>query len=90
MKLPPKAVVSLSLALHELATNAAKYGALSTSRGRVAISWYHNTNTNVLRFEWREEGGPAVMPPVQKGFGSTLVERLLVAELGGKSESFTT
>jgi PAS domain S-box-containing protein len=82
--LPPKAVISLSLALHELATNAAKYGALSVPKGRVSISWqYEPIVSPFLRLTWKEAGGPEVLIPDRKGFGSTLVERLLAAELKG-------
>lgn len=56
--LPPKAVVSLSLALHELATNAAKYGALSVSTGHITVSWDYERSSSHLRLQWREEGGP--------------------------------
>lgn len=82
--LPPKAVVSLSLALHELATNAAKYGALSAPEGRVSISWQHENGR--LRIVWEEHEGPEVTPPERKGFGSTLIERLLSAELRGQAK----
>jgi PAS domain S-box-containing protein len=85
--LPPKAVVSLSLALHELATNAAKYGALSVSEGRVSISWqYEAAESGRLRIVWKEYGGPEVEPPQHRGFGSSLVERLLSAELRGQAK----
>jgi two-component sensor histidine kinase len=81
--LPPKAVVSLSLALHELATNAAKYGALSAPEGHITVSWDYDRANSHLRMQWKEEGGPEVVTPSRKGFGSTLVERLLTAELKG-------
>lgn len=83
--LPQKVVASLSLALHELGTNAAKYGALSNATGRIAISWSYAEETGDLRLVWREMDGPEVLPPTNKGFGSRLVERLLAAELNGKS-----
>lgn len=89
ISLPPRAVVSLSLALHELATNAVKYGALSVSGGRVSISWrYQPIDGEQLRIVWEERGGPEVAPPRRRGFGSTLVERLLSAELKGKIKFF--
>ena len=85
IKLAPRAVVSISLALHELATNAAKYGALSVADGRVAITWSLETGrTDHLKLRWRESGGPIVKPPTRKGFGSRLIESLLAAELSGK------
>ncbi|MBM7325966.1 PAS domain S-box protein [Agrobacterium sp. S2] len=85
--LPPRAVVSLSLALHELATNAAKYGALSAPGGQVSISWqFEPLADNRLRIVWAERGGPEVAPPRRRGFGSTLIERLLSAELKGETK----
>jgi two-component sensor histidine kinase len=83
--LPQKAVVSFSLAIHELATNAAKYGALSVPQGKVSISWSFEDHVARLRFKWVERDGPTVQPPTRKGFGSRLVERLLAAELNGRS-----
>lgn len=83
--LPQKAVVSFSLAIHELATNAAKYGALSVPEGNVSISWKFDEAAGRLTFKWVERGGPAVEPPTRKGFGTRLVERLLAAELNGRS-----
>ncbi|MCJ2874633.1 PAS domain S-box protein [Rhizobium pusense] len=85
--LPPRAVVSLSLALHELATNAAKYGALSAPGGQVSISWqFEPLADNRLRIVWEERGGPEVARPRRRGFGSTLIERLLSAELKGETK----
>jgi PAS domain S-box-containing protein len=79
----PRAALALSLALHELSTNAAKYGALSNEAGRVSIGW--QISGPALRLEWKESGGPAVIQPKQRGFGSRLVERGLAADLGGKA-----
>ncbi len=78
----------LIMAMHELATNALKYGALSTDAGRVAVSWRVEEAADVRRLhvEWREQGGPAVTPPQKRGFGSRLVEQGLAVELGGKAE----
>ncbi|MFF2322718.1 PAS domain S-box protein [Agrobacterium sp. NPDC058088] len=85
--LPPRAVVSLSLALHELATNAAKYGALSMPGGQVSVSWQFDPFADKrLRIVWEERGGPEVAPPQRRGFGSTLIERLLSAELKGETK----
>jgi PAS domain S-box-containing protein len=64
----------LTLALHELATNAAKYGALSNTAGRVHVRW-KTADTGQFRFSWQERGGPPVAQPERKGFGSTLIER---------------
>jgi PAS domain S-box-containing protein len=83
--LPQKAVVSFSLAIHELATNAAKYGALSIPEGLVFISWQFEKATNRLHFRWTEKHGPLVVPPTRTGFGTRLVEKLLAAELNGRS-----
>ena len=83
--LPQKAVATLSLALHELGTNAAKYGALSVPTGRVSIIWTYDPKTSALSLRWQEKGGPTVAQPTRKGFGSRLVERLLAAELNGTS-----
>lgn len=84
--LPARAVVAFSLALHELATNAAKYGALSVPDGRVLITWQlEGKDASTLKFQWTEKGGPAVSAPTKKGFGSLLIERLLATELNGES-----
>ena len=82
--LAPKAALALALALHELATNAAKYGALSVGGGRVEVRW-DLTAAGGLRLAWRESGGPLVRPPQRRGFGSTLIERALAMEVGGSS-----
>lgn len=79
--LPPKTAVSLGMAVHELCTNALKYGALSLSEGKVLVSWC--VANGRLKLVWREKGGPAVKPPEKSGFGSRLIERGLAAELGG-------
>lgn len=83
--LPQKAVATLSLALHELGTNAAKYGALSVPTGKVSITWLYDPKTTSLSLRWQERDGPSVGTPTKKGFGSRLVERLLAAELNGTS-----
>ena len=71
--LPAKLAVTLALIFHELATNAAKYGALSTQRGRLAVSWV--TNGREIAIDWRESGGPPAVAPTQSGFGKRLFER---------------
>ena len=85
VRLTPKAALSLSMALHELGTNAVKYGALSNDAGRVDVRWSvaPERGRDRLRMEWRESGGPAVTPPARRGFGSRLVERGLAGEMGG-------
>lgn len=73
----PSAALMLGLVLHELATNAAKYGALSTASGHVTVKWCvtGEGDTANFRLEWTERGGPPVAPPIRKGFGSRLIER---------------
>ena len=84
VRLTPKMALALTLALHELATNAAKYGALSAPSGRIAITWRVQADDPPhLILRWQERGGPLVSPPEQKGFGSRLIERSLALELGG-------
>jgi len=85
IELSPRAVVSLSLALHELATNAAKYGALSAPEGQVSVEWSLEQGAPArLMLRWQETGGPTVAPPTRKGFGSRLIENLLAVELNGE------
>jgi PAS domain S-box-containing protein len=84
LRLRPKAVLALSLAFHELATNAMKYGALSSESGRVAIDWHVNPQSQRFELRWQEHGGPAVKPPVRRGFGSRLVERGLAQDITGE------
>jgi PAS domain S-box-containing protein len=79
--LGPKAAVSLVMALHELSTNAAKYGALSAPGGRVTVRW--EVDGDRLKLGWREEGGPPVKPPGRRGFGLRMIERALSADLAG-------
>jgi two-component sensor histidine kinase/CheY-like chemotaxis protein len=80
--LTPKSALSLSLAIHELATNAAKFGAFSQPQGRVAVRWYL-TPDGGIGLSWSEMGGPLVKPPTHVGFGTTLIERALAMETGG-------
>ena len=80
--LSSRSVVMLSMVLHELATNATKYGALSTPGGRVAIDWALQGGDKVELF-WSESGGPPVEKPDHAGFGSTLIERGFAAQIGG-------
>lgn len=81
-----KAAMSLSLMLHELATNAAKYGALSTAEGKVSVTWEVRDEGGELRcaLRWSEEGGPIVVPPTRTGFGSRLIGRGLAGSFGGE------
>jgi two-component sensor histidine kinase len=80
VRLRPSLIVMLSLVLHELATNAAKYGALSNETGWVDLSW--KLADDRLSLSWRENGGPPAEPPCRRGFGSQLIERLIRAEGG--------
>jgi light-regulated signal transduction histidine kinase (bacteriophytochrome) len=82
--LTPKSALSLSLAIHELATNAAKFGAFSTPNGRVAVKWT-STKDGGLNLQWSESGGPTVTVPTRRGFGTTLIERALAMETGGRA-----
>lgn len=84
VRLNPKAAVALGMGIHELATNASKYGALSSADGRVTVSW--SQEEGVLRLVWTESGGPPVNPPARRGFGARLLERGLAAELSGGVE----
>ena len=88
IRLSSRCSLALSLALHELATNAAKYGALSVQTGRVLINWtlYDDAGLTRMRFEWKEHGGPAVAAPSSTGFGSVMIERSLVGYFKGTAE----
>ena len=77
--LGPNVATAMALALHELATNAAKYGALSRPEGQVALNWA--IEDGGFRLTWRERGGPAVSPPTRTGFGTRLIQRGLANEL---------
>jgi two-component sensor histidine kinase len=80
------ATEALAMVLHELVTNASKYGALSIPEGRVSVSWeYQNSGeaATVLIIVWREAGGPPVLAPTEKGYGTNLISDLIPHELGG-------
>ncbi|WP_304170604.1 HWE histidine kinase domain-containing protein [Phenylobacterium aquaticum] len=81
--LTPRAANALSLALHELATNALKFGALSTEHGRVYLRWVRRPE-NGFELTWTETGGPTVQAPKHLGFGSTLLEQVTGRELNGE------
>jgi PAS domain S-box-containing protein len=83
VRLGPIAAVTLGMALHELASNAAKYGALSAPTGKVRVSWWPSAPDR-LKLDWVERGGPPVKPPSRRGFGVQLIERVLAAELHGE------
>ena len=88
VRLSPKSALSLSMALHELATNAMKYGALSVPNGRIRIAWELAPDPGAARLDltWTEHDGPSVAPPTSRGFGSRLIERGLAAELAGSAK----
>ncbi|WP_157032975.1 sensor histidine kinase [Sphingomonas changbaiensis] len=81
IRVPPKAAVAMALAIHELCTNAVKYGALSNDSGQVTIAW--RVEEGRLRLVWTEAGGPPVDSPRRRGFGSRMLERALAGELVG-------
>lgn len=83
IKLAPNDAMSLGLALHELATNAAKYGALSVQDGRVSITW-RRAGAHLAAIHWKEWGGPPVAAPSKRGFGRDLIEKIVAHELNGK------
>ncbi|WP_380069351.1 hypothetical protein [Dankookia sp. GCM10030260] len=81
LRLKPRAALALSLALHELATNAMKYGALSVPDGRLRVAWRLEGERALV--DWEETEGPTVAPPARRGFGTTVIERGLAKEIGG-------
>jgi PAS domain S-box-containing protein len=83
LHLVPKLAVTLALALHELCTNAVKYGALSAPGGRVTVAWTRRGDRLALR--WEESGGPPVTAPGKRGFGTRMIERALAGEPGGRA-----
>lgn len=90
VRLTPQIAVHLGLVLHELGTNARKYGALSAPDGRLLLTWElapaEDEASEVLRLDWRERGGPPVTPPAAPGFGSFLIERGICHTLRGTVE----
>jgi len=84
--LEPQAAMSFAMIIHELSTNAIKYGALSAERGRVDVIWTATAvgDETEIVLNWRESGGPQVVPPTRRGFGSRLIERGIASDL--KSE----
>jgi PAS domain S-box-containing protein len=86
VRLPARYAINLGLVLHELVTNAAKYGALSTNAGHLEMNWTvveNEDRPDQLRIHWTESGGPPVAPPKRQGFGSRLIRRSIEGELGG-------
>ena len=81
LRVKPESAVTVLMTFHELATNAAKYGALSVPGGKVSISW--SVMDGLFELIWRESGGPTVTQPTRRGFGSRLIERGAARDLGG-------
>jgi two-component sensor histidine kinase len=81
LRLNPSSAQAIGLALHELATNAGKYGALSTDKGRVEISW--GVADSTFTMSWTERGGPPVSAPQRRGFGSVVIEAMAERSVGG-------
>src|SRR5262249_30035718 len=81
--LEPNAAQAVAVTLHELATNAAKYGALSKANGQIDLKWSHEAN-GLLHLHWTEMGGPAVREPTRKGFGRRIIEEM-IARLKGQT-----
>lgn len=87
LRVRPSVTLALALALHELLTNAAKYGALSNGAGAINIQWSVSADAPAhFVFQWQECGGPQVRAPKRRGFGSRLIEYGLAADLGGTVE----
>jgi two-component sensor histidine kinase len=86
VNLSARQALSLSMAIHELATNSMKYGALSVADGEITIRWVlvPMDGDQCLRLSWKECGGPTVMPPQRRGFGSLLIEQVLAMDFDGK------
>ncbi len=88
MFLQPKGALAFGMVVHELATNAVKYGALSVPFGKVAVRWeiIADDMGDALRWQWQETDGPAVLTPNRRGFGVSMIERSLTHEMNGKAE----
>jgi len=86
--LKPEATQAVASVLHELTTNAAKYGAFSSRSGRVSLRWWwlQNGSQDRLAIEWKEIGGPPVQTPNQSGYGTSIIRELIPFELGGAVE----
>ena len=86
IRISAQMALAFAMTLHELCTNAVKYGALSKDKGKVTITWSVPGRKNakpILKFRWSEKGGPPVTPPTSIGFGTKLIERSLASDLGG-------
>lgn len=91
VRLPPRVAVALGMVFHELATNAAKHGALSAPAGHLDVAWWTepgdggDASPRALALDWIEEGGAPVSPPARRGFGFRLIERSVRRDLGGEA-----
>ncbi|MBK1660308.1 PAS domain S-box protein [Paracraurococcus ruber] len=86
LRLSATAVQALSMTLHELATNAVKYGALGADTGRLRLTWACDAAAGLLRIRWEESGGPPISaPPARRGFGSRVIEATVRDQLGGEA-----
>ena len=83
LTLRPQAVQYLGLAVHELATNASKHGALSGMQGHISIQWQVDASTDTVQMTWRESDGPTVVPPKRRGFGHVVIEQIVPRALRG-------
>ncbi|WP_181366564.1 sensor histidine kinase [Albidovulum aquaemixtae] len=86
LMLTPGAAQGIGMALHELSTNALKYGSLSVPDGTVAIGWGASQGDKIFHISWREHDGPEVTPPEKTGFGRTVIERMAAISVGGEVE----
>jgi light-regulated signal transduction histidine kinase (bacteriophytochrome) len=84
--LNPQAFSTMALVIHELVTNSTKYGSLSATKGHVDLTWYRNKDKDLV-LSWKEVGGPPVRTPNRKGFGTTIIERSVPYDLGGKVDA---
>jgi len=74
--LKPDAAQAIAVTLHELATNAAKYGSLSVGEGQVRVEWLHSADRQLV-LRWTKAGGPPVDPPTRRGFGTNVIESMI-------------
>jgi two-component sensor histidine kinase len=81
--LEPSAAQTIAVTLHELATNAAKYGALSVPKGRVQVEWSRAADGRLV-LSWTETGGPLVKPPTRRGFGTRVMDGMIRRQLNGE------
>ena len=85
VRLMPSAAQGVGMALHELSTNAAKYGALSNASGRVTIAWNYDRAADRIAIDWIESDGPPVVAPERKGFGHTVIGAMAEASVNGQA-----